>query len=80
MAYFVTITITGFLILIHELGHFFAARSVGIPIERLSIGFGPVIYSVNRNGVEYVVSLIPLGGYLMPAIESERRLFRHSPS
>ena len=75
MSYLGAIAITGFLIFIHELGHFFAARSAGIPVERLSIGFGPSIYSFRRGGVEYALSLIPLGGYVLLAIEDEEDYF-----
>lgn len=51
-------------IFIHELGHFLAARKRGLKIERFSIGFGPKLFGWERNGVEYRVSLLPLGGYV----------------
>ncbi len=51
-------------IFIHELGHFLAARKRGLIIERFSIGFGPKILGWKSNGVEYRISLLPLGGYV----------------
>ena len=59
-----TIVVLGVLIFVHELGHFLAARSVGIPVERFSIGLGPRIAGFTRGETEYVISVIPLGGYV----------------
>ena len=65
-------------IFVHELGHFLAARRRGVKVERFSIGFGPKIASWERDGVEYRLSWLPLGGYValpqladMAAIEGE---------
>ena len=66
-------------IFVHELGHFLAARWRGMKVERFSIGFGPKILGwTGKDGVEYRVSWIPLGGYVvlpqmvdMSAIEGE---------
>jgi len=53
-------------IFVHELGHFLAARKRGLHVERFSIGFGPAIWSRRgRDGVEYRLSIFPLGGYVM---------------
>jgi regulator of sigma E protease len=52
------------LILIHELGHFLVAKSLGIGVERFSIGFGPKLMGVRRGETEYMLSVIPLGGYV----------------
>jgi regulator of sigma E protease len=54
----------GPLIFFHELGHFFFARFFGVRVEVFSIGFGPKIFKHVRNGTEYAISLIPLGGYV----------------
>lgn len=54
----------GFLILAHEWGHFWVARRMGMAVERFSIGFGPVLWSRRRNGTEFCLSVIPLGGYV----------------
>ncbi len=64
MTILATIVLLGVLILVHELGHFWAAKSVGIGVERFSIGLGPRIWGIERGGTEYVVSAIPLGGYV----------------
>ena len=53
-------------IFVHELGHFRAARRRGAHVERFSIGFGPAIWSWRgKDGVEYRISWIPLGGYVL---------------
>lgn len=52
------------LIFVHELGHFVAAKLVGIEVQRFSIGFGPVVWGVTHGETEYVLSAIPLGGYV----------------
>ncbi len=51
-------------IFVHELGHFLAAKWRGLHIERFSIGFGPRLFGWTRNGIDYRVSLLPLGGYV----------------
>lgn len=53
-----------FLIFIHELGHYWAARRVGMRVEAFSIGFGPVLYSWKRDGVDWRLSALPFGGYV----------------
>lgn len=54
----------GFVIFVHELGHFLVARWAGVLVERFSIGFGPVLFALRRKDTEYAISLIPLGGYV----------------
>lgn len=54
----------GLVILVHELGHFLAARWCGVLVERFSIGFGPVLLAIKGKETEYALSLIPLGGYV----------------
>ena len=67
-----TIVLLGVLIFVHELGHFWAAKSVGIGVERFSIGLGPRIWGYRRGETEYVLSAIPLGGYVkMQGMEDE---------
>jgi len=53
-----------FLIVIHEAGHFFAAKAVGMRVERFFLFFGPTIWSVRRGETEYGIKAIPLGGYV----------------
>ena len=67
-----TIVLLGVLIFVHELGHFWAAKAVGIGVERFSIGLGPRVWGYTRGETEYVVSAIPLGGYVkMQGMEDE---------
>ena len=63
----VTILVLGVLIFVHELGHFAAAKSVGIDVPRFSIGLGPKMMGFRRGETEYVLSWIPLGGYVKMA-------------
>ena len=52
------------LVMIHEAGHFFAARAVGMTPRKFYLGFGPPIVRTRRGGVEYGIGSIPLGGYV----------------
>ncbi|MFP1741401.1 sigma E protease regulator RseP [Lonsdalea quercina] len=55
----------GVLITVHEFGHFWVARRCGVRVERFSIGFGKALWRRrDRQGTEYVIALIPLGGYV----------------
>jgi regulator of sigma E protease len=58
------VIVIGILILVHELGHFFVARWTGVGVERFSIGFGPVLLRWRGTETEYVLSAIPMGGYV----------------
>jgi len=72
MTVLATLIVLGVLIFVHELGHFWAARSVGIRVERFSIGLGPRVFGFVRGDTEYVISAIPLGGYVkMGGMEDE---------
>ena len=62
--------VLGVLIFVHELGHFLAARRLGVRVLTFSLGFGPKLFNVKRGDTEYCVSLIPLGGYVKMAGES----------
>ena len=64
MSIFVSILGLGFLILIHEAGHFFVARGVGMNPRKFYLGFPPAIVKTKRNGIEYGVGAVPLGGYV----------------
>jgi regulator of sigma E protease len=52
------------LILVHEAGHFFTALVVGMRPRRFYVGFPPALVKTNRNGIEYGIGAIPLGGYV----------------
>jgi regulator of sigma E protease len=62
--------VLGVLIFVHELGHFLAARRIGIRVLTFSLGFGPKLFSFRRGDTEYCVSVIPLGGYVKMAGET----------
>jgi len=64
MSILVSILGLGFLILIHEAGHFFVARVVGMNPRKFYLGFPPALVKTKRNGIEYGVGAIPLGGYV----------------
>lgn len=59
-----TLIVIGVLVFIHELGHFLAAKRMGVKVEIFSFGFGPKLLGININETEYRISLIPLGGYV----------------
>ncbi len=56
--------VIGVLIFFHELGHFLAARRMGVKVLKFSLGFGPKLFGKTVGDTEYVVSAIPLGGYV----------------
>ena len=62
-----TIVVLGVLIFVHELGHFMTAKLVDIEVPRFSIGLGPKAFGFKRGETEYVVSWLPLGGYVKMA-------------
>ena len=64
MSVFVSIVGLALLILIHEAGHFFAARAVGMSPRKFYVGFPPALLKTTRKGIEYGVGAIPLGGYV----------------
>jgi regulator of sigma E protease len=64
MSILVAILGLALLILLHEAGHFFVARAVGMRPRRFYLGFPPALVKVVRNGIEYGIGAIPLGGYV----------------
>ncbi|PQA52368.1 site-2 protease family protein, partial [Amnimonas aquatica] len=66
------ILVLGPLIAIHEYGHFWMARRFGVQVLTFSIGFGPALWRrTGRDGTEYRLSAIPLGGYVRMLDERE---------
>ena len=63
----------GFVIFIHELGHFLLAKWNGVKVEKFSIGFGPTLFGFRRGETEYVLAAIPLGGFVKMLGEGPRR-------
>ncbi len=78
IAIFIFILILSLLILVHECGHFFAARLNGVRVEQFSLGFGPAVFKRKRGDTEYKINLIPLGGYVKMAGDS-RLEYRGQP-
>jgi regulator of sigma E protease len=61
------IVVFGLVIFVHELGHFIAAKLTGVYAPRFSIGFGPALFRKRRGETEYVLAVLPLGGYVRMA-------------
>ncbi|MFH1134970.1 MAG: RIP metalloprotease RseP [Pseudomonadota bacterium] len=86
-----TVVVLGVLIFVHELGHFLAAKSLGVKVERFSLGFPPKMIGKKVGETEYILSWIPLGGYVkmfgenpdeenkIPP-EEQHRSFSHKPA
>jgi regulator of sigma E protease len=62
--------VLGVLIFVHELGHFVMARRVGVRVLKFSLGFGPRLVGFTRGDTEYVISAVPLGGFVKMAGEN----------
>lgn len=62
--FLIFLVIISVLIIIHEFGHFMAAKKIGVLVEKFSLGFGPQILKKKKNETEYTISAIPLGGYV----------------
>ena len=83
------VLVLGFLIFVHELGHFLVAKASGVRVLRFSLGFGPKIVGTRIGETEYVFSLVPLGGYVKmlgeddgeasEAVDDPSRSFAHQP-
>jgi len=69
LTFVAVIFVFSFVILIHECGHFFMARKMGVRVERFCLGLGKVLWSVKKGDTEYAVALIPFGGYVKMAGE-----------
>ena len=66
MTFIWAVILFGLLIFFHELGHFIVAKLVGVKVLKFSLGFGPKIYGRTVGETEYLLSAIPLGGYVKP--------------
>src|SRR5688572_31754725 len=62
--------VLGVLVFVHELGHFLAAKRVGIKVLKFQLGFNPTVVSVRRGDTEYSIGALPLGGYVKMAGEN----------
>jgi len=82
------LVVLGILIFVHEFGHFLVARRLGVGVTKFSFGFGPKLAGFRRGETEYLLSAIPLGGYVKLVGESDgesvppeerERSFSHKP-
>src|SRR6476660_804314 len=64
MSWLVAVLGLALLVFLHELGHFTVARLVGMKPRAFYIGFPPALAKVRRNGIEYGIGAVPLGGYV----------------
>jgi regulator of sigma E protease len=67
LAILAPILVFGLVIFVHELGHFIAAKAVGVYAPRFSIGFGPALFRKRWGETEYILAALPLGGYVRMA-------------
>lgn len=67
----------GILVTVHEYGHFIVARSLGVRVLRFSVGFGRPLRSWRRGETEYVIAMLPLGGYVQMLDEREGPVGQH---
>ncbi|MGE5855425.1 MAG: RIP metalloprotease RseP [Syntrophaceae bacterium] len=65
------VILLGVLIFVHELGHFLLAKSLGVGVLKFSLGFGPKLIGRKVGETEYMISLVPLGGYVKLLGESD---------
>jgi regulator of sigma E protease len=56
--------VLGILIVVHEMGHFFTAIWLGIKVEEFGIGFPPRMFAIRRNGIDYSMNWLPIGGFV----------------
>ncbi len=64
MTILAALVVLGVLIFVHELGHFLVAKRSGVGVLKFSLGFGPKLFGVKRGETEYLISALPLGGYV----------------
>jgi regulator of sigma E protease len=74
LAFLVTL---GVLVVVHEYGHYRVARACGVKVLRFSVGFGKVLWRRQKGDTEFVVSLLPLGGYVRMLDERETPVAPH---
>ena len=60
----VFILVLALIVIVHEFGHFYTARKMGVKVEEFGIGFPPKLFSIKRGETEYTINAIPLGGFV----------------
>jgi len=71
LAWIAPLVVFGIVVFVHELGHFLAAKAVGVYAPRFSIGFGKALWKRRRGETEYVIAAVPLGGYVRLASKDD---------
>ncbi len=74
------LVILGIMVLVHEFGHFAVAKLCGVRVEAFSIGMGKRLFGYVHNGTDYKVCMLPLGGYVKMAGETEMEMIQTSPT
>lgn len=62
--------VIGILVFVHELGHFIMAKRAGVRVEKFSLGMGPRLFGYKKGDTDYIISALPLGGYVKMAGEN----------
>jgi regulator of sigma E protease len=70
MTFFYFLIVIGVLVFVHEFGHFLMAKRAGVRVEKFSLGMGPKLVGYKKGDTEYVISALPLGGYVKMAGEN----------
>lgn len=71
LAYIAPIFVFGLVVFVHELGHFLAAKAVGVYTPRFSIGFGKALFRRRYGETEYILAALPIGGYVRMASKDD---------
>lgn len=66
-----SVLIFGLVVMVHEWGHFICAKKAGIQINEFSIGMGPALFKTVKNGIQYSIRALPIGGYVSMEGEDE---------
>jgi len=70
MTFVYFLVVIGILVFVHEFGHFIMAKRAGVRVEKFSLGMGPKLFGFKKGDTEYVLSWLPLGGYVKMAGEN----------
>lgn len=79
LGFLAVVIVFSVVIIIHEFGHFLAARRMGVRVERFSLGFGRILWSKKIGDTEYAVSSIPVGGYVKMSGEEPSDKYEQKP-
>jgi regulator of sigma E protease len=70
MTFIYFLIVIGILVFVHEFGHFIMAKRAGVRVEKFSLGMGPKLFGFKKGDTEYIISALPLGGYVKMAGEN----------